>query len=139
MDDTTQTIAYRLMITVDGTELPNDKDVRHTLLDDLSAAVRGRLVEHHGVQVDQDNITVGTGYRYAQVPAECPLCSEELDLLSVHLDTENGAYASTMCSSVHCEWIGDAVYRIVDLEGGEINAVESSVLTDDITPNYSPY
>lgn len=139
MDDTTQTIAYRLTITVDGVELSVDEEMRHALLDDLRVVVRDRLGECHGVEVDQDDIMVGTGYRYAQVPAEYPLCSERLDLLSVHLNTENGAYASARCSNEDCEWSGDAVYRIVDLEGSESNAVESSVLTGDITPNYAPY
>lgn len=139
MDDTTQTIAYRLTITVNGVELPVDEEMRHALLDDLRVAVRNRLGERDGVEVDQADITVATGYRYVQVPAECPLCSERLDLLSVHLNNGNGAYASARCSSDHCEWSGDAVYRIVDLEGSENNAVESSVLTGDITPNYAPY
>ncbi|WP_148416383.1 hypothetical protein [Haloferax sp. KTX1] len=139
MGDADQTTAYRLTITIDGVDLPVDEEMRHALLDDLRVAVRDRFMERHGVEVDRDDITVGTGYRYAQVPAECPLCSERLDLLSVHLNNENGAYASAMCSDEDCEWSGDAVYRIVDLEGSESNAVESSVLTGDITPNYSPY
>lgn len=139
MDDTDQTTAYRLTITVDGANLPVDEDVRHALLDDLRTVVRDRLEERHGAEVDQDDITVATGYRYVQVSAECPLCSEELDLLSIHLNTENGAYASARCSSDHCEWSGDAVYRIVDLEGSETDAFESNVLTGDITPNYAPY
>ena len=139
MEDADQTTAYRLTITVGDVDLPVDENVRHALLDDLRAAVRDRFEESHGVEVDQADITVATGYRYVQVPAECPLCSEELDLLSVHLNTENGAYASATCSSDHCEWSGDAVYRIVDLEGSKSDAVESSVLTGDITPNYVPY
>jgi len=139
MEDADQTTAYRLTITVDDVDLPVDEDVRYALLDDLRAAVRDRFVENHGVEVDQADITVATGYRYVQVPAECPLCSEELDLLSVHLNTENGAYASATCSSDHCEWSGDAVYRIVDLEGSESDAIESSVLTGEITPSYAPY
>ncbi|WP_408960759.1 hypothetical protein [Natrinema sp. 74] len=139
MENADQTTAYRLTITVDGVELPVDEEMRHALLNDLSAVVRARFKERHGVQVDQDDITVATGYRYAQVSAECPLCSEELDLLSVYLNTGNGAYASARCSSDHCEWSGDAIYRIVDLEDSESNVVESSVLTDDITPNYAPY
>ncbi len=75
-------------------------------------------------------------YRFRQ---SVRFCSERLDLLSVYMNNENGAYASAECSSDHCEWSGDAVYRIVDLEGSESNAVESSVLTGDIIPNYSPY
>jgi hypothetical protein len=139
MEDIDQTTASRLTIRVDGVELPVDEKMRYALLDDLKIAVRDRLEERHGVKVDQDDITVATGYRYAQVPAECPLCSERLDLLSVHLNDENGAYASATCQSEACEWSGDAVYRIVDLEGSESNAVESSVLTGDITPSYDPY
>jgi hypothetical protein len=139
MEDTDQTTASRLTIRVDGVELPVDEEMRYALLDDLRTAVRDRLKERHGVKVDQDDITVATGYRYAHVPADCPLCSKRLDLLSVHLDTENGAYASATCSSDHCDWSGDAIYRIVDLEGSETDAVESNVLTGDITPSYDPY
>lgn len=139
MNDAIQTTAYRLTITVDGVELSVDEEMRHALLDDLRVGVCDRFKERHGAEVDQDDITVGTGYRYAQVPAECPLCSEKLDLLSIHLNTENGAYASAMYSNNHCEWSGDAVYRIIDLEGSETDAVESNVLTGDITPNHSPY
>jgi len=126
MDDTTQTIAYRLTITVDGVELPVDEEMRHALLDDLRVAVRDRIGERHGVEVDQDDITIATGYRYAQVPAECPLCSERLDLLSVHLNNENGAYASAKCSDEDCEWSGDAVYRIIDLDPGDTFEVEKT-------------
>jgi len=139
MEDTNQTTASRLTITVDGADLPINEDGRHALLDDLKTAVRDQIEERHGVETDQDDITVTTGYRYAQVPADCPLCSERLDLLSVHLDTQNGAYASATCSSEDCEWSGDAVYRIVDLKGSETDAIESSVLTGDIAPTYSPY
>lgn len=139
MENANETAAHRLTITVDGADLPVDEETRHVLLGDLRAAIRDRLVDCHGVEVDQDDITIATGYRYAQVPAECPLCSEQLDLLSVHLNNENGAYASAGCSDEDCEWSGDAVYRIIDLEGGESNAIESSVLTGDITPSYDPY
>ncbi|ELY84420.1 hypothetical protein [Natrinema gari] len=139
MNDTNQTTPSRLTITVDGADLPINEDGRHALLDDLKTAVRDQLEERHGVETDQDDITVATGYRYAQVPADCPRCHERLDLLSVHLDEENGAYASATCSSEDCDWSGDAVYRIVDLEGSETDAIESSVLTGDIAPTYSPY
>jgi hypothetical protein len=139
MNDANQTTASRLTITVDGADLPINEDGRHALLNDLKTAVRDQLEERHGVETDQDDITVATGYRYAQVPADCPLCSERLDLLNVHLDEENGAYAHASCSSEDCGWSGDAVYRIVDLEGSETDVIESSVLTGDIPPSYSPY
>jgi hypothetical protein len=139
MEHTDETAAHRLTITVDGVDLPVDEDVRHALLEDLRTEFRDLLVESHGVEVDQDDVTVATGYRYMQVPAECPLCGERLDLLSVHLDNENGAYARAKCPDENCEWSGDAVYRIIDLEGSESDAVESSVLTGDITPSYDPY
>ncbi|PGF14545.1 hypothetical protein CP556_20800 [Natrinema sp. CBA1119] len=139
MENTDETAAHRLTITVDGVDLPVDEDVRQVLLENLRTEFRDLLVKNHGVEVDQDDVTVATGYRYVQVAAECPLCGERLDLLSVHLDNENGAYASARCSDEDCEWSGDAVYRIIDLEGGESNAIESSVLTGDITPSYDPY
>jgi hypothetical protein len=44
-----------------------------------------------------------------------------------------------VCSSDQCDWSGDAVYRIIDLEGSESDAFESSVLTGDIAPSYDPY
>jgi hypothetical protein len=139
MEDANQTTEYRLTITVDDADLPINETVRHAFLDNLGSQIRDLLVENHGIEVAENDITVATGYRYAQVPADCPLCGERLDLLSVHLDDENGAYTSAMCPDEDCEWSGDAVYRIVDLEGSETDAFESSVLTGDITPSYYPY
>lgn len=139
MRDTNETTTYRVTITLDSAELPVDEQARNALLTEFRSRV-GHLVEGlRGIDTDQGDIDVSTGYRYAQVLATCPLCSERLDLQSVHLDTENGALASAVCSSEECDWSGDAVYRIVDLEGSESDAFESSVLTGDITPNYLPY
>lgn len=139
MKDTNETTTYRVTITLDSAELPVNEQARNALLTEFCSRV-GHLVEGlRGIGADQADIDVSTGYRYAHVPATCPLCSERLDLQSVHLDTENGALASAVCSSEECEWSGDAVYRIVDLEGSESDAFESSVLTGDIAPNYLPY
>jgi len=99
-------------ITVDGVELPVDEDVRHALLDDFRTVVRDRLRERHDVEVDQDDITVATGYRYVQVPEECPLCSEELDLLSVYLNTEYGA---TQARCVPATTVSGAVTQSIEL------------------------
>ena len=139
MKETNKTSAYRITITLDSAELPVDEQVRNALLTEFRSRV-GHLVEGlRGIDAKQDDIDIRTGYRYAQVPATCPLCSERLDLQSVHLDTENGALASAVCSSEECDWSGDAVYRIIDLEGSESDAFESSVLTGDIAPGYHPY
>ena len=139
MKETNKTSAYRITITLDSAELPVDEQVRNALLTEFRSRV-GHLVEGlRGIDAKQDDIDISTGYRYAQVPATCPLCSERLDLQSVHLDTENGALASAVCSSEECDWSGDAVYRIIDLEGSESDAFESSVLTGDIAPDYLPY
>lgn len=139
MKDINETAAYRVSITLNGAELPLDEQARNALLAEFRSRI-GHLVEGlHGIDADQGDIDVSTGYRYAQVPATCPLCSERLDLQSVHLDTENGALTSAVCSSDQCDWSGDAVYRIIDLEGSESDAFESSVLTGDITPSYLPY
>ncbi len=139
MKETNETTACRITITLDSAELPVDQQARNALLTEFRSRV-GHLVEGlRGIDADQGDVDVSTGYRYAQVPATCPLCSERLDLQSVHLNNENGAYASAKCSDEDCEWSGDAVYRIIDLEGGESNAIESSVLTGDITPSYDPY
>ena len=139
MKETNETSAYRITITLDSAELPVDEQVRNALLTEFRSRV-GHLVEGlRGIDAKQDDIDISTGYRYAQVPATCPFCSERLDLQSVHLDTENGALASAVCLSEECDWSGDAVYRIIDLEGSESDAFESSVLTGDIAPSYHPY
>ena len=139
MKDTNETTTYRVTITLDSAELPVDEQARNALLNEFRSRV-GHLVDGlRGIGADQGDIDVSTGYSYAQVPATCPLCSERLDLQSVHLDTENGALASAVCSSEECNWSGDAVYRIIDLEGSESDAFESSVLTGDIAPDYLPY
>jgi hypothetical protein len=139
MKDSNETTTYRVTVTLDSAELPVDEHARNALLTEFCSRV-GHLVEGlRGIDADHSDIDVSTGYRYAQVPAACPLCSERLDLQSVHLDTENGALASAVCSSDQCDWSGDAVYRIIDLEGSENDAFESSILTGDIAPNYLPY
>ncbi|WP_255194713.1 hypothetical protein [Natronobeatus ordinarius] len=139
MKDSNKTTAYRITITLDSAELPIDEQVRNALLTEFRSRV-GHLVEGlRGIDAEQGDVDVSTGYRYSQVPATCPLCSEQLDLQSVHIDTENGALASAVCSSDQCDWNGDAVYQIIDLEGSESDAFESSVLTGDIAPSYHPY
>lgn len=139
MKDINETTSYRVTITLNRAELPVDEQACNALLTEFRSRI-GHLVKGlHGIDVDQGDIDVSTGYRYAQVPVTCPLCSKRLDLQSVHLDTENGALASAVCSSDQCDWSGDAVYRIIDLEGSESDAFESSVLTGDITPSYLPY
>jgi hypothetical protein len=139
MKDSNKTSAYRITVTLDSAELPVDEQARNALLTEFRSRV-GHLVEGlRDIDAEQDDIDISTGYRYAQIPAACPLCSERLDLQSVHLDTENGALASAVCSSEECDWSGDAVYRIIDLEGSESDAFESSVLTGNIDPSYHPY
>lgn len=139
MKDSNETTAYRVTITCDSAKLPVDRQARNALLTEFRSRV-GHLVEGlRGIDADQGDVDVSTGYRYAQVPATCPLCSERLDLQNVHLYTENGALASAVCSSDQCDWSGDAVYRIIDLEGSESDGFESSVLTGDIAPDYHPY
>ncbi|WP_254526033.1 hypothetical protein [Natrinema caseinilyticum] len=139
MKDSNETSAYRVTITLDSAKLPVDEQDRNALLTEFRSRV-GHLVEGlRRIDAEQDDIDISTGYHYAQVPVTCPLCSEQLDLQSVHLDTENGALASAVCSSEECDWSGDAVYRIIDLEGSESDAFESSVLTGDIAPDYLPY
>lgn len=116
MKESNETTAYRVTITLDSAELPIDEQARNALLTEFRLRV-GQLVEGLcGIDADQGDIDVSTGYRYAQVPATCLLCSKRLDLQSVHLDTENGALASAVCSSDQCDCSGDAVYRIIDLE-----------------------
>jgi len=91
-----ETTAYRITITLDNAKLPVDEQARNTLLTEFRSRV-GHLVEGlRGIDAEQDDIDISTGYRYAQVPATCPLCSEPLDLQSVYLDTENGALASAV-------------------------------------------
>lgn len=139
MDGTPNTTAYRITVTVESAKLPVDEDARNALLTEFRSRVSHLCDGLRGTDADLADIDVRTDYRYAKVPATCPLCSEQLDLQSIHLDTENGAFASAVCSSGQCGWSGDAVYRIIDLEGSESDAFESSVLTGDIMPNYRPY
>jgi len=139
MKDSNETTAYRVTITLDSAKLPVDEQARNALLTEFRSRV-GHLVDGlRGIDVEQDDIDISTGYRYAQVPATCPLCSERLDLQSVHLIQRTGPWLRAECSSDECDWSGDAVYRIIDLEGSESDAFESSVLTGDIAPSYHPY
>ncbi|RQG95632.1 hypothetical protein EA472_21500 [Natrarchaeobius oligotrophus] len=128
-----------MAITLDSAGLPVDEQARNALLTEFRSRV-GHLVEGlRGIDAEKGDGDVSTSYRYAPVPAACPLCSEQLDLQNVHIDTENGALASAVCTSDQCDWSSDAVYRIIDFESSESDAFESSVLTGDIEPSYHPY
>jgi len=112
MKDSNETTAYRVTITLDSAKLPVDEQARNALLTEFRSRV-GHLVDGlRGIDVEQDDIDISTGYRYAQVPATCPLCSERLDLQSVHLDTENGALAAAR--SVRAMSVTGAVMQFIE-------------------------
>jgi len=72
MKETNETTACRITITLDSAELPVDEQARNALLTESRSRV-GHLVEGlRGIDADQGDVDVSTGYRYAQVPATCP-------------------------------------------------------------------
>ena len=139
MDETPHRSAYRVMITIDTVDLPDHTDQRQDVLDDLRDQVLKLLDDHPQAHTADVEISVTTGSRYAQVPAVCPHCGEPVKLESIHMDDENGAFASAVCQSGTCSWSGDAVYRIIDLEGSEGEQFESAVLAGQLTPSYHSY
>lgn len=139
MTEPERTTVERLAITVTDVDLPSDETIRDDVLADLRAAVRDRLAAHDAVDMDRTDVSVTTGHQYASLPAACPCCGTALDRQSIHMDDGNGAFVSVVCPSDECRWSGDAVYRIVDLQGSETDAFESSVLAGHARPRYHPY
>lgn len=128
----------RVTITIEAVPFPAGEAARALLLDTLASRAEAWLTAT-GSPVEQDRVSVSTGYRYGQISDRCPLCDERIELLDLQADTENGAHASAACSGNECEWTGTAVYRLIDLEGGIGDAIESAVLTGDTTPSYYSY
>lgn len=127
----------RLTLTAEGVALPADRERRGTIVDAIGEHLGSVLLEHY--DVSPRSIQGHTGYRYQQVADDCPACGTRLKLTRGYLDAENGAQATAECPAAECGWSGQAIYRLVDLEGGPGDTVESAVLTGEITPTTAPY
>ena len=136
MDEISHRSAYRVMITIDAVDLSVDPDQRQDALAKQRGQILDLLDDHSQAHAVDVELSVTTGSRYAQVPAVCPHCGEPVCLESTHMDDENGAFASAVCQSGACAWSGDAVYRIIDLEGSDGEQFESAVLAGKLTPSY---
>lgn len=117
----------RLVLTIDGNALSEEFDGSP---DDLVALSR---------DFSADNISISTGHQYTGIDDRCPACETKLELTRVQPDTENGAHAPARCPDDDCEWVGTAVYRLIDLESETGESHESAVSSGDITPNYRSY
>jgi len=86
MKETNETTACRITITLDSAELPVDQQARNALLTEFRSRV-GHLVEGlRGIDADQGDVDVSTGYRYAQVPATCPsVASDSISRVSIQI------------------------------------------------------
>ena len=132
--DTDDTVEKRVTITVEDCPLPLSEDDRKEALEELEEAVGSLLNERIG-PVD---LTVRSGYQYAQVDSRCPCCGGRLELRGFSY-LENGACAEANCANIpECKWTGTAIYRLIDLEGGPGAAAESAVIMGEVTPSYYP-
>lgn len=127
----------RVTLTAEGVALPADRERRQTVVDAIGEHLGSVLLETYGVSAQ--SIQGYTGYRYHHVQDDCPTCGTRLELTHGYLDAENGAQATAECPSTECGWFGQAIYRLVDLEGGTGDTVESAVLSGEITPTAAPY
>lgn len=127
----------RVTLTAEGVALPADSDRRRAVVDALGEQLGSVLLESYDVA--PRSIQGSTGYHYHQVSDACPACGTRLRLTQSYLDAENGAQARAQCPSSDCAWTGRAIYRLVDLEGGQGDAVESAVLTGATEPQAVPY
>jgi hypothetical protein len=132
--DGTDTIEKRVTITIEDCPLPLAEDDREEALEDLEDAIGGLLHGH----MEPTSITTMTGYQYAAIEDNCPLCGLDLELRE-YTYTHNGASAEANCPDPDCGWRGTAIYQLADLEGGRGSIFESAVLTGDATPSYHPY
>jgi len=137
MRDFGQLIDGRVTLTAEGIALPADRERRQTIVDALGERLGSVLLENY--DVSPRSIQGYTGHRYHQVGDDCPACGTRLELTRGYLDAENGAQATADCPNSECGWSGQAIYRLVDLEGGMGDTIESAVLTGEITPTAVPY
>jgi hypothetical protein len=56
----------------------------------------------------------------------------------VHLGDDEDAFALARCSD-ECDWTGDAVFKLVDLDKSIDVDYQSSVCARTVTPNYHSY
>lgn len=138
MNETAPRSEHQLTITVASVALPVDDQERQAVLNELDEYVNEWLVDHREVDLNAE-ISVTMGHQYSQVSAVCPRCGEALEVHGIHTDNENGAFAVAVCSGEDCDWSGEAIYRIIDLEGSEGEAYESAVQAGDVIPSYFPY
>lgn len=116
-----------------GIELPDDKEARADLLDDLNEAVENVLDDH---DLSANSVAGHAGHEYAQIAARCPECDGELSISEPRIGSENSAHALGECRD--CEYIGSITYRIIDLED-EDEPTNSAVSAGKRSPNYVEY
>ena len=135
MNDSPDTEASRVTISIENYPLPTAEDDRTKALEDLEEAIGGLL---HG-QTDTASITTRTGHRYVEIGDDCPRCGGTLELRE-YTYCDNGAVAEANCAHApECDWRGRAIYRLIDLESGPTTDVNSAVVDGDVTPSCYPY
>jgi hypothetical protein len=101
-------------LTITGLTVSSTNEQRIAFLSNLEDHVEKLLA----VEFDQSttNIEIQAGYQYATVCPTCPDCDEPLDFRDIHLGDSTDAFAFARCSD-ECGWTGDAVFKLVDLDG----------------------
>lgn len=122
-------------LTISNLDLPAAEDRRKAFLATLEETLTTLLA----TDVDQPTAEVNTrvGYHYATVSPTCPDCDEVLNIQGVHLGDGEDAFAVARCST--CDWTGDAVFKLIDLDESVGADYESSVLGGKIRPEYHCY
>jgi len=127
----------QVTLTAEGVALPADPRHRTTVVDAIADQLGAVLLDTYGAS--PRSIQATTGHHYHAVADDCPACGTRLRFTQSYLDAENGAQAVARCRANDCFWTGQAIYRLVDLEGGPGDDHESAVLTGAITPTAVPY
>jgi len=83
MKDSNETTAYRVTITLDSAKLPVDEQARNALLTEFRSRV-GHLVDGlRGIDVEQDDIDISTGYRLRKFRRRAHLASGSISRASI--------------------------------------------------------
>ncbi|WP_273837517.1 hypothetical protein [Halococcus sp. PRR34] len=133
----------RISLSIEGVDLPTDKDDRQDALDRIIGKVEEAIEEEN---LSPDSIQADSGYQYPKITAQCPRCEHMLQVREgpeVDGELSDRLYASVRCS--HCGYTGGVSFDLTDIQTNKYNSdimaeeYRSEVQDMNITPEYHSY
>lgn len=135
-ETTDETVTNSITLTITGLELEASELQGRASIEELEAI----LTDHLHERLDQPDSEVQScvGHQFATVSPNCPDCNNSLDIQDIYLGRGTDAFAVARCAG-DCGWVGDAIFKLVDLDERVADGYTSSVIDGTVTPDYRPY